>query len=159
MMDAKMKQFEAKLKEQMRRLEAGLEETNKRFDSIFYALAGNAYTILPAIGQSSQHLATQNTPQPITKQKKRNQKTRLQYKKRRSLHVTVQEVDHSEVSSGVKACKQVVSESSTRSWTRRSSWLLASCWHVVIPGDEKKSPVGSTQNECGAAEMPRFGIG
>ena len=122
---------------------------------------------------------TQSTlPWPTRPQfikKKRNDKTRLQYKKRRTQQLTVQEVEdsvedsvevlvehsveHSESPSSVKASKQVVSESSTRSWIKRSPWWLAVCWHVVIPLDEEMSPVGSTQNATGAAEMPRYGIG
>ena len=164
-----MKQFEAKLEEQMRRLEAGFKETNSRLDSIFHALAGNAYTNLPAICLSSQQQST--LPKTVTQQsqqkKKRNQKTRLQYKRRRLQVVQEVEdsgvqlqhsVDQSELSLSAESSKQVVPDA-TRSWTRRSPWWLAICWRAVILWDEKKSPVGSTQNECGLAEMPRNGIG
>ena len=116
---------------------------------------------------STQQSTQQTTlPQPITKQKKkRNQKTRLQYK-RRSLQ-TVQEVEHSvedsvqlehladqsEVSLSVEDVKQVA--------LKKTAWWLAvaTCWHAVIPWDEKKSPVGSTTNATGLTEMYRNGIG
>ena len=59
--------------------------------------------------------STQSTPpppQPITEQKKkkRNEKTRLQYK-RRALQVTVQESEHWGVQSSDEASKHVVLES------------------------------------------------
>ena len=44
-----MKQFKAKLKEQMRRLKVNFKEINSRLDSIFYTLTENAYINLPAI--------------------------------------------------------------------------------------------------------------
>ena len=99
--------------------------------------------------------------------KKRNDKTRLQYKKRRTLEVTVQgqseqsvedSVEHSEPLSSIKAIKHVVSES-TRSWIKRAPWWLAVvCRHAVTQWSEM-SPVGSTAIATGAAEMSRHGIG
>ena len=151
MMDANFNRLEAKLEEQMRHFEVKLQQV----------LAGIAYTNLPAIGQSSQQQSTPlSPPQPITSQKKkRNQKTRLQYK-RRSLqmvqeveHLVEDSVDQSEVSLSVEASKRVVLKKIVVPWL-----LAVICQHAVTQRSEM-SPVGSTADATGVAEMSRHGIG
>ena len=109
--------------------------------------------------QQLHSLSTQSTPpqhqstppQPITqKKKKRNEKTRLQYK-RRALQVTVQEVEHQEVhSAGVqssdKASKHVVLKAVAR-------WLA--CWYAVIQWMTRNG----AKDPYGSAEIPRHSIG
>ena len=114
---------------------------------------------------SPQQSSTQSTPpppQPITQQqkkkKKRNEKTRLQYK-RRSLQ-TVQEVKHQEVEhqelghSGVQSSDQAIKHVVLKAVAR---WLAVACWYAVI---QHEMTLDATAIDVyGTAEMSRHGIG
>ena len=106
-------------------------------------------------------------PPPITKQqtnspakKKRNQKTRLQYKKALAIQrVTMQvqevnqvkEMEHSAPSSEMEPGKHVVLQHTMISWVHR-------CWHAtIIQSDWMMS--GMIMVKCEANEMRRLGVG
>ena len=93
------------------------------------------------------------------KKKKRNEKTRQQYKRRKALRVTVQEVEHSSqvrVAHVNKPRKHVVLERTKQvPWDGSHTSLQRSeyCWYAVIQMD------GMTMVRHEISGMPRIGIG
>ena len=113
----------------------------------------------PQAPPQSDSPATVTQQQPSPAKKRRNQKTRKQYKRKKALHVTVQpsvkEVEHTvRVKHGNKPGKHVVLQRSKlvpRNWSTTSLW----CWYAVISWD------GMTMVllRCRASGMSRLGIG
>ena len=119
-----------------------------------------------AVKSSTPYAPQSDPPSTITQQqsnspakKKRNERTRQQYK-RRALHVTVhpsvKEVEHTvRVKHGNKPGKHVVLQRIKLvpwDWSTTSLW----CWYAVIPWDGMTMVLVLW---CGVSGMPRIGIG
>ena len=110
----------------------------------------------PQAPPQSDSPATVTQQQPSLAKKKRNERTRQQYKRKKALHVTVQplvkEVEHTEQT---KPREHIVSERIKLipwDWSTTSLW----CWHVVIPWDGMTMVLVLW---CEVSGMPRIGIG
>ena len=100
---------------------------------------------------SAQNTPKTAPPQPITRQsqqnKKQNEKTRLQYKKRRTPGVTVQKAEIPEAYT-VKASKHVVLETTQLCSMVVPRWLgVLRSWYAIIQLNEMTLD-GVTMNGC-----------
>ena len=124
---------------------------NKAFDKHFGPLQ-------PSTSPPVQPVVTTARPEIQKKKQKRNEKTRLQYKRRKALHVTMQpsvkEVEHaSQIRVEQKPRKHVVLERTKPvpwDWSIASLW----CWYAVIP---MKGMI--MVRDGGTSGMHRIGIG
>ena len=108
-------------------------------------------SITQPVTQSIAPPATQST----SHQKKRNQKTRQQYKKKaQAQRVTSQEVEHT---LSEKPSKHVVLQSvKSVAWERLA---VIHCWHAVIQWNKMTMKDGMIMVDCATMGMPRIGIG
>ena len=155
-----MKAVQAMMDDFRRDMQAMTNRLTTRLDGISRARPSSAIPPTPQAPPQLDSPATVTQQQPSLAKKKRNERTRQQYKKRRALHVTMQpsvkEVEHTiRVKHGNKPGKHVVLQRIKLiawDWSTRSLW----CWHVVISWDGMTMVLVLW---CGVSGMPRIGIG
>ena len=143
----------AQIQEQMKALIADQEEIKARMTAL--------ESRTPQAPQSDPPITRQQSNSPA--KKKRDQKTRLQYKKKaqaqaiqRVTTVQVQEVDqvkemeHSAPSSVIESGKHVFLQRTMVPWVHR-------CWHAAIQSDWMID--GMIMVGCGTNRMRRLGVG